>query len=210
MMHVNSIKNTVKTIAVSLLAVGLFAVNVVPETTQSVSAAKVTKTAKKVKKSKKSATKSSKLTAPAYTETEFDKTASQAFLNYVNKWRNSKGLKSLKSNYSNLKKTSALRAYECNTSYSHTRPNGTSCFTAFKTYGVSMKETGEVLGMATGSYAEDADKFAYTMFYEMVYNDAASNWEHRDILKSKSLTHMAVSVYQGSNGTFLAGDLCKK
>ena len=60
----------------------------------------------------------------------------------VNKERTSKGLLPLMTE-ENLQKAADIRGKEIVTSFSHTRPNGTSCFTALKECKVSYLSAGE-------------------------------------------------------------------
>lgn len=61
----------------------------------------------------------------------------------VNEERAKYGLTPLSSGNEALTKTAEIRAEECITSFSHTRPDGTSCFTAFQSSGLSYKNAGE-------------------------------------------------------------------
>ena len=71
-------------------------------------------------------------------------------LNALNKYRASKGRPKLKYN-AKLQKTAELRAKELEKRYSHTRPNGKSCFTAFPS---GLKVKGENIAMGQTSSSE--------------------------------------------------------
>ena len=60
----------------------------------------------------------------------------------VNEIRTEEGLPALTTN-SSLSNAAALRAEEIVTLYSHTRPDGSSCFTALPAFGISYRAAGE-------------------------------------------------------------------
>ena len=63
-------------------------------------------------------------------------------LQLVNKERAARGLSSLRLD-ARVSAAAQVRAAECARSFSHTRPNGTRCFTALKEGGVSYRPAGE-------------------------------------------------------------------
>lgn len=64
----------------------------------------------------------------------------------------------------------------------------------------NLPYTDEACGYGFG--ARPAKAFAKGVFNEMVYNDAASNWGHRDSLKSTRVTQIAVGVaYKKANNS---------
>lgn len=67
---------------------------------------------------------------PALISANFYYDEAHRVLTLVNQIRSQYGLNTLTWD-SELEKTAALRAAECSVSFSHTRPNGTSCFTAY-------------------------------------------------------------------------------
>ena len=72
-----------------------------------------------------------------------NKSFAQEVVVLVNEERAKYNLQPLEMTDDALIRTAELRAEECIQSFSHTRPNGTSCFTAFKEMGVSYKRAGE-------------------------------------------------------------------
>ena len=60
----------------------------------------------------------------------------------VNEIRTEEGLPALTTN-SSLSNAAALRAEEIVTLYSHTRPDGSSCFTVLPAFGISYRAAGE-------------------------------------------------------------------
>ena len=71
----------------------------------------------------------------------------------VNKERNKNGLASLTMD-SELNRAAAVRAKETAQSFSHTRPNGSSCFTALDEIGYSYSSAGENIAMGQSSPSE--------------------------------------------------------
>ena len=76
----------------------------------------------------------------------------------LNELRIERGLNPLKWNpNSNLQKAAQLRAEEISEEFSHTRPDGTSCFTVFREFNLSRYRTcGENIAMGTNLSAEGA------------------------------------------------------
>lgn len=75
----------------------------------------------------------------AETKKTYVMTKSFSVLKQINKERNKAGLKSVSMDL-NLYKTAKVRAKEIVTSFSHVRPDGTGCFTAFPASQISMGE----------------------------------------------------------------------
>ncbi|MBQ7573984.1 MAG: hypothetical protein IJT23_06960 [Clostridia bacterium] len=80
-------------------------------------------------------------TPQAQTASEEDKYALEV-VDLVNKERAKYGLGNLQVD-TTLMRASYARAKEIKTSFSHTRPNGTSCFTVLKEYGINYRSAGE-------------------------------------------------------------------
>ena len=80
-------------------------------------------------------------TPQAQTASEEDKYALEV-VDLVNKERAKYGLGKLQVD-TTLMRASYARAKEIKTSFSHTRPNGTSCFTVLKEYGINYRSAGE-------------------------------------------------------------------
>ncbi len=81
-----------------------------------------------------------------------------------------------------LHEVSAVRAEECVTSFSHTRPNGTSCGTILDEYNISWFHRGE--NIAYGYRTP-----------ESVMNDWMNSDGHRANILGESFTHMGVGVF---------------
>lgn len=102
--------------------------------------------------------------------------------NLVNQYRSENGLSKLA--YRNdLQSVADLRAREIVTNFSHTRPNGTSCFTAVKEAGISYSAVGE--NIAYGQKSADAVMTAWM-----------NSSGHRANILSSNYTGMAVGLYE--------------
>ena len=95
------------------------------------------------------------------------------------------GLPPLKSDNSQLQQAADLRAAELHVSFSHTRPNGSSCFTAVKEFGVNYTSVGEnvALGQKTP---------------EQVMESLMNSEGHRGNIMSDSFTTIAVGYNNGA------------
>ena len=98
-------------------------------------------TAQADKRKDKSEPKQNKQT-PAQQESGFNSAYEARVLELVNSERKKYGLAPLSSD-NGAAKVARLRAREIVKSFSHTRPDGSSCFTAAKEYGVSYRTAGE-------------------------------------------------------------------
>lgn len=105
----------------------------------------------------------------------------------VNKERNKNGLASLTMD-SELNRAAALRAKETVKSFSHTRPDGSSCFTALDEIGYSYFSAGENIAMGQSSPSE-------------VVNAWMNSEGHRANILNSSFTKIGVGCH--SNGSTL-------
>ena len=110
----------------------------------------------------------------------------KAVLNLVNKYRKQNGLASVKLD-SVLSGAASTRAKEIVSSFSHTRPNGSSCFTVLSENGISYNGAGE--NIAYGQSSPDEVMTAWM-------NSAG----HRANILNASFTRLGVGVYE-SGGT---------
>ena len=75
----------------------------------------------------------------------------------LNEFRAEHGLKPFRWNpESDLQNAANVRAYELLQNFSHTRPDGTSCFSIFDEYGIRYRTCAENIAMGTGVDAEQA------------------------------------------------------
>lgn len=80
-----------------------------------------------------------------------------------------------------------VRAVECEQSFSHTRPNGTSFSTALKEQGVSYRRAGENIAWGQRSPEE-------------VVNAWMNSEGHRANIMNSNFTKIGVGYYQNANG----------
>ncbi len=113
-------------------------------------------------------------------------TLSEKVIALVNSYRAQNGLSAVTYDAA-LAKAANVRAKELVSSFSHTRPNGTRCFTAFDEAGVSYRGAGENIAMGQSSAEE-------------VMNDWMNSEGHRANILNASFTKIAVGVYEGSDG----------
>lgn len=105
----------------------------------------------------------------------------QAVLDLVNKERKANGLGTVVLS-DELCKVADIRAKEIVRSFSHTRPNGTSCFTAFKENGVTYRYTGE--NIAYGQRTA-----------EIVMNGWMNSSGHRANILNKNFGKIGIACY---------------
>lgn len=107
-------------------------------------------------------------------------------LKLVNQYRNQNGLPSVTLDAS-LCKAAEVRAKEIKTSFSHTRPNGSSCFTVLGELGISYGGAGENIAYGQSSPSE-------------VMTAWMNSSGHRANILGSSFTKLGVGVYS-SGGT---------
>ena len=75
----------------------------------------------------------------------------------LNQFRAEHGLEPFQWNpESDLQNAANVRAYELTQQFSHTRPDGTSCFSIFDEYGIKFRTCAENIAMGTNVDAEQA------------------------------------------------------
>lgn len=109
----------------------------------------------------------------------------------VNKHRTAAGLAPLSYSNTSLMNAASKRATEQATLYSHTRPDGTSCFTVLDEYGISYRRAGENIAMGQTSAAE-------------VVEDWMNSPGHRENIMNPDFTHIGVGVYSKGNRMYWA------
>ena len=107
-----------------------------------------------------------------------------SILALVNSFRNDAGLDSLK--YSSAMQSAAdTRAKECAVSFSHTRPDGSSSYTALTERGLSFTAFGENIFASTGMDSVSA---------EFVVEQWMASQGHRENILRDGFTHMCIGV----------------
>lgn len=109
----------------------------------------------------------------------------QDVFNIVNQERANAGLNPLAYD-TQIEQAANLRAQEIVQSFSHTRPNGTSCFTVFKEMGISYTMVAENIAYGQRTPAE-------------VMNGWMNSEGHRKNILTPELTNIGVGVYQSGN-----------
>ncbi len=126
-------------------------------------------------------------TAPAQSESsEFNTEFEAEVLRLVNIERSKYGLSPLAMD-GKLTEVAHLRAKEIVTSFSHTRPNGSTCFTAAKEIGVSYRSAGENIAYGYPSP-------------QSVVNGWMNSEGHRKNILSQSFGKIGIGCYR-NNGT---------
>lgn len=114
----------------------------------------------------------------------------QQVLNLVNKERRSQGLSAL-SLSSEAQQAARVRAKEIVSSFSHTRPNGTSCFTVLNEIGAKYTSAGE--NIAKGQKTP-----------EQVVEAWMNSPSHRANILSSKYTKLGVGCYFNGSNTYWA------
>ncbi len=107
-------------------------------------------------------------------------------IDLVNKYRAQNGLSSL-SYDKGAACAASIRAKETETYFSHTRPNGSRCFTALDECGVSYLGAGENIAMGQTSA-------------ESVMTDWMNSEGHRENILNPNFKKIGVGVHKGSDG----------
>ena len=106
----------------------------------------------------------------------------------VNEQRKANGLPELKVT-SDLQSAAKKRAVELYSSFSHTRPNGTSCFTVLNEYGILYSAAGENIA-------------AYYTSPSAVMNGWMNSAGHRENILTEGYEYIGVGVYKSGGSYF--------
>lgn len=121
-------------------------------------------------------------------DSDFATKLEQEFIAQLNELRQSKGLNPLALDTS-LQEYARTRATEANTSFSHTRPDG------------SHTQYAEVLAGGAVDNTDTPSVQAKIRLDNFIYHDAGSNWGHRDILLSSQYTKIGVGIAWDPNSS---------
>ena len=124
---------------------------------------------------------------PASDEVLAPATYEEQVVALVNEERAKEGLPALKVDET-LQAAALARAKETVRLFSHTRPNGTSCFTILKEYGISYHYAGENIAYGQRSPEEVVDAWM-------------NSKGHRANIMNKNFTTIGIGYYQTANGT---------
>ncbi|HIT91005.1 MAG TPA: hypothetical protein IAC41_11395 [Candidatus Merdenecus merdavium] len=120
-------------------------------------------------------------------ESNADRTFAEQVVKLVNEERSKRGLSPLTLDR-NIEAAALVRAKETETSFSHTRPNGSSFSTALKEQGITYMGAGENI-----AYGQRTP--------EEVMEGWMNSDGHRANILNASFTKIGVGYYQNSNGT---------
>lgn len=127
------------------------------------------------------------VSTPSNNEVAEPATYEEQVVALVNAERAKEGLPALKVDET-LQAAALARAKETVQLFSHTRPNGTSCFTILKEYGISYRYAGENIAYGQRSPEEVVSAWM---------NSAG----HRANIMSENFTTIGIGYYQTANGT---------
>ena len=111
----------------------------------------------------------------------------------LNEERQSQGLNPLTLNME-AHAAAEVRAEEASRNWSHTRPNGTSCFTVLAEFGITYWTAGENLAMGYRTGAA-------------LHNGWKNSPGHYANMMGANFTSVAIAVYYTANGTPYATEL---
>lgn len=117
---------------------------------------------------------------------DFLSSDARQILSLVNAYRAENGIAPVKADVT-VQKAAQLRAEELPISFSHTRPNGSRCFTALEEVGASYQGAGE--NIAAGQTSP-----------EEVMNDWMNSDGHRANILNEAFTTLGIGVYTDANG----------
>lgn len=115
----------------------------------------------------------------------YDQTSARQVLDLVNQTRIDNGLQPLTWN-SSLEQSAMIRAKEIVSTFSHTRPDGSSCFTVLN---IDYYSAGE--NIASGQSSAQS-----------VFNAWMNSQHHRENILNPNYTQMAVSLYYDSSSNY--------
>jgi len=118
---------------------------------------------------------------------EYNKEMEQEMLELLNADRVSNGLNAVTTT-PELMNAAAMRALETYSTFSHTRPDGTSCFTVLGQYGAVYNEAGENLALRQ-TLASDTE------------TDWMASEGHRKNILNGNFTHVGVACFVAPDGT---------
>ena len=127
------------------------------------------------------------VSTPSSNEDKETVTYEEQVVALVNAERVKEGLPALKVDET-LQAAALARAKETVQLFSHTRPNGTSCFTILKEYGISYRYAGENIAYGQRSPEEVVDAWM-------------NSEGHRANIMNQNFTTIGIGYYQTANGT---------
>lgn len=116
----------------------------------------------------------------------------------INAYRKSNKRKTLSKN-TTLQKSATLRAKELPKKYSHTRPNGKSCFTVFSSRSIGTTN-GENLTKVTFVAKSSYSTVMLNNMVESVMKALKKSSSHRQIMLNSKYTKNGIGIYAVKNG----------
>lgn len=124
-----------------------------------------------------------------YPQGSMEEHFAQEALQLVNQERTARGLEALEQGDAGLTAATALRAREIASVDSHTRPDGSSCFTVLEQFGVTEEAVGENIAWGISSPEE-------------VVNSWMCSADHRAILLDADAGRMCVCCYYNADSAY--------
>lgn len=141
--------------------------------------------------------KSSKATR-SLSESELE-TIKKGLYNSINSYRKSQKKKTL-SKTATLEKSANIRTKEVVNKFSHTRPNGTRCFTAFATYKQKGVSNGENLSKVSFSAKSSYSRDYLNKAVESMMKTLKSSKTHKDVMLNKAYTKYGIGITVKKSG----------
>ncbi len=126
-------------------------------------------------------------------------TIKKGLYNSINSYRKSKKRKTL-TKQTALEKSANVRTKEIVNKFSHTRPNGTRCFTAFATYKKKGVSNGENLSKVSFNAKSSYSKDYLNKAVESMMKTLKSSKTHKDVMLNKAYTKYGIAVTVKKSG----------
>ena len=126
-------------------------------------------------------------------------TIKKGLYNSINSYRKSQKKKTLMKT-TTLEKSACTRAKEVVKKWSHTRPNGLRCFTAFATYRKTGVTNGENLAKVTFSAKKSYNKDYLNRAVQGMMKKLKSSQTHRNVMLNKVYTKYGIGITVKKSG----------
>ncbi len=126
-------------------------------------------------------------------------TIKKGLYNSINAYRKSQKKKTL-AKQSALEKSASTRTKEIVNKFSHTRPNGTRCFTAFATYKKKGVSNGENLSRVSFNAKSSYSKDYLNKAVESMMKTLKSSKTHKDVMLNKAYTKYGIGITVKKSG----------
>lgn len=126
-------------------------------------------------------------------------TIKKGLYNSINSYRKSKKRKTL-TKQTGLEKSANVRTKEIVNKFSHTRPNGTRCFTAFAIYKKKGVSNGENLSKVSFNAKSSYSKDYLNKAVESMMKTLKSSKTHKDVMLNKAYTKYGIGITVKKSG----------